>query len=80
MAKFLSDNADVIRTKLRTLYNLPLSAASALALISARQTLVLVAQNDFSVASKDPCLFLMAQFQTCAVFSYLLYYNPMIML
>jgi len=57
MVKFLSDNADVLRTKLRTLYNLRLSAASAVALISARQTLVLVAQNAFSVASKGPCFF-----------------------
>jgi len=37
MAKLLSDNADVLRTKLRTLYNLPLSASSAVALISARK-------------------------------------------
>jgi len=80
MAKFLFDNADVLRRKLRTLYNLSLSAASAAALISVRQTLELVAQNAFSVASKDPCLFLMAQFQTYAVFSYLLYDNPTIML
>jgi len=39
----------------------------------------MVAQYAFSVASKDPCLFLMAQFQTSAVFSYLLYDNAMLM-
>jgi len=35
----------------------------------------MVGENAFSVASKGPCLFLMAQFQTYAVFSYLLYVN-----
>jgi len=39
----------------------------------------MVAQYAFSVASEDPCLFLMARFQTYAVFSYLLYGNAMLM-
>jgi len=33
----------------------------------------MVAENAFSVASKGPCLVLIVQFQTYAVFSYLLY-------
>jgi len=40
----------------------------------------MVDQNAFSVASKGPCLFLMAQFQTYAVFSNLFYDNAMLML
>jgi len=40
----------------------------------------MVAQNAFSVASKGPRLFLMSQFQTYAVFSYLFYGNAMLML
>jgi len=40
----------------------------------------MVAQNAFSVASKGPCLCLMAHFQTYAVFSYLFYANAMLML
>jgi len=40
----------------------------------------MVAQNAFSAASKGPCLFLMAQFQTYVVFSDLLHDNAMTML
>jgi len=41
----------------------------------------MVAQNVFlfSVATKGPCLLLMARFQTYAVFSYLLYNSAMLM-
>jgi len=33
----------------------------------------MMAKNAFSVATRGSCLYLMAQFQTYAVFSYLLY-------
>jgi len=55
-----------------------MSAASAAALIQCSSNFRYGGQDAFSVASEDPCLFFMAQFQIYAVFSYLLYENAML--
>jgi len=47
--------------------------------VSDRQTIVMVAQNALPVVIEGPCLLLKAQFQTNAVFSYLLHNNVMFM-
>jgi len=46
---------------------------------SDRQASVMVAQTNLSVVFEGPCLVLKFQFQTYAVFSYLLHKNDMLM-
>jgi len=63
---------------LQTMCNLPLSAASAVALNQWSANFHYDGQTAFSVASKGSCLFLKAQFQTYAVFSYSTCYMAML--
>jgi len=74
IAKFLADKVDV----LQTMYNLPLSAASAVALNQCSANFHCDGQTAFSVARKGSCLFLKARFETYAVFSYITCYMAMI--
>jgi len=76
MAKFLSDNADV----LQTLYNVPLSAASAVALNQCSSNVRHGGRKRLFSRKQRPMLIFDAQFQTCAPFRYLLYDNAVIIL
>jgi len=71
MAKFHLDNADV----LQTLYNVPLSAALAVALNHCSSNFRYGGRKRLFSRKQSPMLIFDGQFQTYAVFSYLLYDN-----